>query len=102
MKSIQNIAGISTQYHLMGCNIRQLSTPSQEVTLNAGSLYPEVAVSTHYEAEKIGIKKKKKLVASKPVLKSQGTKMTSLLNPSIGNESTPPQITAGSSESLDP
>ena len=82
----------------MGCKIRQLSTPSQEVTLNAGSLYPEAAVSTHYDAEKIGIKKKQ-LVASKPVLNpnlDQGTKMTPLLNPSIGNladicnESTPP------------
>ena len=52
------------QYHLMGCNIRQLSTPSQEVTLNAGSLFPDAAVSTHYDAGKNSYKKSNLLQAN--------------------------------------
>ena len=54
----------------MGCNIRQLSTPSQEVTLNAGSLFPKAAVSTHYDAEKIAIKKQLEAHIAMQVLKT--------------------------------
>ena len=48
----------------MGCNITQLSTPLEEVTLNARSLFPEAAVSTHYDAEKNGYKKSNLLQAN--------------------------------------